>query len=293
MDESFQKQCALPEPEFRTHRDSNRGRLLKQPAPTKTKRAPFHFGKSMFADDAACLLSSRAELEELCAAARHHLSCFELADACWLSRRKWQTQNAIKNRGNVHSCMLCGSSVSASAIPPRRPLATGTAAGRELRRPGSRTCLKPRRHCPHQQPPLHSKNASSSPWRLPPPWRRCVGWAPVFLMAPVSTALCRAESDPQREASPARITPCLSSPFLSTWARAEGLSGIRSGTLRNFLPAGSIRPPQKGQFNFSRFARTDPSRLPRKLLVAWVSHPGCRRRRLDTARNPCAPARRA
>jgi hypothetical protein len=58
MDESFKKQCALPEPEFRTHRDSKRGRLLKQPAPAKTKGVPFHFGKSMFADDAAYILSS-------------------------------------------------------------------------------------------------------------------------------------------------------------------------------------------------------------------------------------------
>jgi hypothetical protein len=52
MDESFKKQCALPKPEFRTHRDSKRGQLLKQPAPAKTKGVPFHFGKSMFADDA-------------------------------------------------------------------------------------------------------------------------------------------------------------------------------------------------------------------------------------------------
>jgi len=58
MDESFKKQCALPEPEFRTHRDPKHGRLLKQPAPAKTKGVPFHFGKSMFADDAAYILSS-------------------------------------------------------------------------------------------------------------------------------------------------------------------------------------------------------------------------------------------
>jgi hypothetical protein len=34
------------------------GRLLKQPAPAKTKGVPFHFGKSMFADNAAYILSS-------------------------------------------------------------------------------------------------------------------------------------------------------------------------------------------------------------------------------------------
>jgi hypothetical protein len=44
MDESFKKQCALPEPEFRTHRDSKRGWLLKQPAPARTKGVPFHLG---------------------------------------------------------------------------------------------------------------------------------------------------------------------------------------------------------------------------------------------------------
>jgi hypothetical protein len=78
MDESFKKQCALPEPEFRTHRDSKRGQLLKQPAPAKTKGAPFHFGKSMFADDAAYILSSRQELEMLCAAIFHHMHHFGL-----------------------------------------------------------------------------------------------------------------------------------------------------------------------------------------------------------------------
>jgi hypothetical protein len=78
MDESFKKQCALPEPEFRTHRDSKRGRLLKQPAPAKTKGVPFHFGKSMFADDAAYILSSRQELEMLCAAIFHHMRHFGL-----------------------------------------------------------------------------------------------------------------------------------------------------------------------------------------------------------------------
>jgi hypothetical protein len=78
MDESFKKQCALPEPEFRTHRDSKRGQLLKQPAPAKTKGAPYHFGKSMFADDAAYILSSRQELEMLCAAIFHHMHHFGL-----------------------------------------------------------------------------------------------------------------------------------------------------------------------------------------------------------------------
>jgi hypothetical protein len=58
MDESFKKQCALPEPEFQTHSDSKRGQLLKQPAPAKTKGVPFYFGKSMFADDATYILSS-------------------------------------------------------------------------------------------------------------------------------------------------------------------------------------------------------------------------------------------
>jgi hypothetical protein len=62
MDESFKKQCAHPEPEFWTHRDSKRGPLLKQPVPAKTKGVPFHFGKSMFADDAAYILSSQQEL---------------------------------------------------------------------------------------------------------------------------------------------------------------------------------------------------------------------------------------
>ena len=78
MDESFKKQCALPEPEFRTHRDSKRGRLLKQPAPAKTKGVPFHFGKSMFADDTMYILSSRPGLETLCAAIFHHMRRFGL-----------------------------------------------------------------------------------------------------------------------------------------------------------------------------------------------------------------------
>jgi hypothetical protein len=54
------------------------GRLLKQPAPAKTKGVPFHFGKSMFADDAAYILSSRQELETLCAAIFHHMRHFGL-----------------------------------------------------------------------------------------------------------------------------------------------------------------------------------------------------------------------
>jgi hypothetical protein len=78
MDESFKKQCALLEPEFRTHRDSKCGRLLKQPAPAKTKGVPFHFGKSMFADDAAYILSSRRELEMLCTTIFHHMHYFGL-----------------------------------------------------------------------------------------------------------------------------------------------------------------------------------------------------------------------
>jgi hypothetical protein len=78
MDESFKKQCALPKLEFRTHRDSKRGRLLKQPAPAKTKGVPFHFGKSMFADDATYIVSSRQELEMLCATIFHHMRHFGL-----------------------------------------------------------------------------------------------------------------------------------------------------------------------------------------------------------------------
>ena len=74
----FKKQSAPPEPEFRTHRDSNRGRLLKQPAPTTTKGVPFHFGKSMFADDTAYLLSSREEVEKLSCAIFHHMRRFGL-----------------------------------------------------------------------------------------------------------------------------------------------------------------------------------------------------------------------
>jgi hypothetical protein len=79
MSESFKKQCALPEPEFQTHSDSKRGgQLLKQPAPAKTKGVPFHFGKSMFADNATYILSSRPELETLCAAIFHHMHRFGL-----------------------------------------------------------------------------------------------------------------------------------------------------------------------------------------------------------------------
>jgi hypothetical protein len=53
-------------------------RLLKQPAPAKTKGVPFHFSKSMFADDATYILSSRPELEMLCAAIFHHMRRFGL-----------------------------------------------------------------------------------------------------------------------------------------------------------------------------------------------------------------------
>jgi hypothetical protein len=59
-------------------RDSKRDRLLKQPAPAKTKGVPFHFGKSMFADDATCILSSQQELETLCATIFHHMHHFGL-----------------------------------------------------------------------------------------------------------------------------------------------------------------------------------------------------------------------
>ena len=86
MDESFKKQCALPEPEFRTHRDSKCGRLLKQPAPAKTKGVPFHFGKSMFADDAAYILSSRQELETLCCRHLPSHAPFRASHACRYSR---------------------------------------------------------------------------------------------------------------------------------------------------------------------------------------------------------------
>jgi hypothetical protein len=58
MDDSFQAQHSRPQPEFRTHRNSTRGRLLAQPAPARTKGVPFHFSKSMFADDTAYILLS-------------------------------------------------------------------------------------------------------------------------------------------------------------------------------------------------------------------------------------------
>jgi hypothetical protein len=78
MDESFKKQCALPKPEFWTHRDSKRCQLLKQPVPAKTKGVPFHFSKSMFADNATYILSSPQELETLCATIFHHMCHFGL-----------------------------------------------------------------------------------------------------------------------------------------------------------------------------------------------------------------------
>jgi hypothetical protein len=71
MDESFKNNVHFPN-------RSKRGRLLKQPAPTKTKGVPFHFGKSMFADNAVYILSSRPELETLCAVIFHHMRRFGL-----------------------------------------------------------------------------------------------------------------------------------------------------------------------------------------------------------------------
>ena len=46
--------------------------------PTKTKGLPFHFGKSMFADDTAYLLLSRDDLQELCPTILHHMHRFGL-----------------------------------------------------------------------------------------------------------------------------------------------------------------------------------------------------------------------
>jgi hypothetical protein len=58
MDDSFQAQHFRLQPEFRTHQNSNRGRLLTQPMPAQTKGVLFHFSKSMFADDTAYILLS-------------------------------------------------------------------------------------------------------------------------------------------------------------------------------------------------------------------------------------------
>jgi hypothetical protein len=52
--------------------------LLKQPVPSKTKGVPFHFGKSMFTNNATYILSSRQELEMLCAAIFDHMHHFGL-----------------------------------------------------------------------------------------------------------------------------------------------------------------------------------------------------------------------
>jgi hypothetical protein len=85
--------CALPEPEFRTHRDSKRGRLLKQPAPAKTKGVPFHLGKSMFTDDATYIPSSWQELETLCATDKICMMTTRLACNRAIESSYWRMDN--------------------------------------------------------------------------------------------------------------------------------------------------------------------------------------------------------
>jgi hypothetical protein len=73
MDDSFQAQHSRPQPEFQTHQNSTWGRLLTQPAPAQTKGVPFHFSKSMFADDTAYILLSQADIETTCPVVFHHM----------------------------------------------------------------------------------------------------------------------------------------------------------------------------------------------------------------------------